>query len=99
MRRRRRYSLVVLNADRPVIGLNELPATVGRGQKADIRFKNVYVSRKHCEIYETGDGLIVHDLGSKNGTFVNGMRIEFSLLRCDDVLGIGTLSLALRGRK
>jgi len=49
------------------------------------------VSRRHAELAIDGDQLIVTDLGSHNGTFVNGNRIQQSALASGDVLEIGRL--------
>jgi pSer/pThr/pTyr-binding forkhead associated (FHA) protein len=52
------------------------------------------VSRKHCEIYRSGKEVAVRDLGSVNGTFVNGERVdEPTLLFEDDLLRIGPVTM------
>lgn len=56
-----------------------LPAariTVGREQACDIRLSSSRVSRQHCTLQPDGDGLIVRDLSSRNGTFVNDRPIK-----------------------
>src|SRR5262245_32418171 len=50
--------------------------TLGRHDDCLIRIKSSQVSRRHCEILEVGGKLTVRDLGSSNGTFVNGKRIS-----------------------
>lgn len=48
------------------------------------------VSRKHLEIYQTSLGVSVKDLGSKNGTYVNGSRIDDEVfLKNNDILNLG----------
>jgi predicted component of type VI protein secretion system len=81
--------LTPLGVGSQAIRLSCLPALIGRGSDADVRLDDVYVSRRHCEIVRAEDGLMVHDLGSKNGTFVNGVRVELSPLRPDDLLAVG----------
>lgn len=52
-----------------------LPSTIGRGRGATIMLPHPLVSRQHCELFETDGQLMVRDLGSLNGTFVNNERI------------------------
>jgi predicted component of type VI protein secretion system len=61
-----------------------------------IRIKSSQVSRRHCEIVETGDKLTLRDLGSANGTFVNGKRvIGQQLLKPGDEVTVGSITLRL----
>jgi hypothetical protein len=48
---------------------------VGRGPGATLRLSDVTVSRHHAELRQVGDGWMLRDLGSMNGTEVNGLRI------------------------
>jgi pSer/pThr/pTyr-binding forkhead associated (FHA) protein len=52
--------------------LNTSLTTIGRSPENDVFLDDVTVSRKHAEISKTGDGYQVKDLGSLNGTYVNG---------------------------
>src|SRR4030067_1160394 len=49
---------------------------MGRGRECDIVAPDRQISRQHARISRTADGVQVEDLGSKNGTHVNGVRIE-----------------------
>lgn len=51
---------------------------IGRGPECDIVVPDRQISRQHARISRTPDGVRVEDLGSKNGTHVNGVRIESS---------------------
>jgi hypothetical protein len=51
---------------------------IGRGPECDIVVPDRQISRQHARISRTPDGVRVEDLGSKNGTHVNGVRIEAS---------------------
>lgn len=68
---------------------------LGRGTDADIRVEDPGVSRKHCEIV-VGTPAIVRDLGSTNGTLLNGEKISESPLEDGSVVKIGGTSLVYR---
>ena len=66
------------------------PVLVGRGTEVDIVLAGPLVSRRHAELRETEDGLLVTDLGSRNGVFVNGHQIgEPTPLSNGDTLELG----------
>lgn len=61
---------------------------IGRSAESDIRLTGIEVSRKHCRIIP-GEGLVIDDLGSRNGTFVNGERLkEPTALKDGDVITV-----------
>ncbi len=67
---------------------------VGRHPLSDVRFdaeRDLDVSSRHAAILRHGDGFVVRDLGSKNGTFLNGQQItgEDVPLKDGDVIGFG----------
>ena len=65
--------------------------TLGRGSQANIVLSDVVVSRAHCRLRVAGGACYVQDLGSRNGTSVNGRPVtEEVRLADDDALGIGT---------
>lgn len=69
---------------------------IGRGEDADIVLADPLVSRRHAELQETEGGLLVTDLGSRNGVFVNGHPIsEPTPLLNGDSLGIGDYTFVL----
>jgi pSer/pThr/pTyr-binding forkhead associated (FHA) protein len=87
-------TLVVVGGDvkTPEVKLR-LPSTVGRGRDCSIMLRHPLVSRQHCELFEAGGGLMVRDLGSLNGTFVNNLRIEGdSPLQPGQLLTVGTVT-------
>jgi pSer/pThr/pTyr-binding forkhead associated (FHA) protein len=51
------------------------------------------VSRKHAEIRPSGDGFVVADLGSTNGTRVNGLRVDQHQLAQGDELTFGSIRI------
>ncbi|HBL44313.1 FHA domain-containing protein [Gimesia sp.] len=48
---------------------------IGRAPDCDIKLKSDLVSRHHCKIFLTGSVALVHDLGSSNGTFIDGQKL------------------------
>ncbi|MBL8909423.1 MAG: sigma 54-interacting transcriptional regulator [Archangium sp.] len=64
-------------------------AVIGTHQGADVVLHDKAVSRYHCELRLEADGLAVRDLGSRNGTRVNGVLIERAWLAAGDRLQVG----------
>jgi hypothetical protein len=77
-----------------VYALNRDVTTLGRADGNDIVLPDVYASREHAEVRWDGMSYVLHDLGSKNGTFLNGNRIvEPTLLSNGDRVFLGDLTL------
>src|SRR5438874_12273317 len=70
----------------------KLPSTIGRGRGTAVILPHPLVSRNHCELYEADGKLMVRDLGSLNGTFVNNERITESPLAPGELLTVGTVT-------
>ncbi len=68
---------------------------IGSDPSCDVRLRDYGVSRRHATITHRGDDLHLADLGSKNGTTVNGARVLNSRVWADDTIGISTLRLRL----
>jgi pSer/pThr/pTyr-binding forkhead associated (FHA) protein len=58
--------------------------TIGRGSECDLILDEPEMSRKHAMIENFGDGIYLRDLGSSNGTFVNGVQVRDAVLHPDD---------------
>jgi hypothetical protein len=69
---------------------------IGRGTEADIRLPDTGVSRKHVDVVLDGGTAWCEDLGSTNGTLVNGRRISRQALADGDVIRIGHSVLVYR---
>ena len=70
--------------------LSQGPNIIGRTTDADISVDRTEVSRCHARIVVAGTTAIIEDLGSKNGTYVNGERLQQPvLLANDDEIWIG----------
>jgi len=63
--------------------------TVGREPACEIAIDNLGISRQHCKLLVRGDAFVVQDLGSANGTFVNGKKIVEHYLNDGDEIFIG----------
>ncbi len=71
---------------------------IGRGKEADVRLQSPVISREHASIQPGTPEWTITDLGSKNGTFLNGKRINRSeRLRSGDVIQIGPFRLNYEG--
>ena len=70
------------------------PVLIGRAQDCDVRIRDIRLSRHHCRIEPTrGGGWAVIDLGSRNGTHVDGQVVARRGLRDGDTLGIGNVTV------
>lgn len=72
---------------------------VGRGVSSDIAIYDPTISRRHAELVARDDGVEVTDLGSSNGTCINGSRIASGRLRLNDSVTFGKVTYRLRGPK
>jgi pSer/pThr/pTyr-binding forkhead associated (FHA) protein len=70
------------------ISLGGAVVVVGRHRGCDIRIASPQVSRRHCCLAPDRDGILVRDLGSTNGTRINGRRVAEGMLRPGDELAI-----------
>ena len=90
------YQLIVVQgrSASTTLRLGDGVTVVGRHDACQLRIKSSQVSRKHCEIFEKKGLLLVKDLGSSNGTYVNGKRVkEQRVLEPGDELMIGQVRL------
>lgn len=71
-----------------------LPCVIGR-KDCDIVIGDALISRRHARIDLVGDELVIEDLGSTNGTFVNGSEVKRSVLKPMDVFALGETTLRL----
>ena len=80
-------SLLLPTGERVVLG--EFVVTVGRMPESTLVLADPNVSRNHAEVRPQGDGYVVVDLGSTNGTRVNGVRVSEQVLRDGDEVMFG----------
>lgn len=72
--------------DRPLVA-------IGRSKDNDIILEDEMVSKNHCRIITQGDNYLVEDLGSSNGTIVNGEQVNSHMLSDGDKLYLGQTTL------
>lgn len=68
---------------------------IGRHQECDAPVAHSRVSRRHCCVAQIAGGLVIRDLGSRNGVRVNGERIEEAALEDADEIAIGPIVFRL----
>ena len=66
---------------------------IGRSSGADLQVNSPRLSRKHAAVKLDARGLNVEDLGSANGTYVNGQRVQQALLRPGDIVMVGGVAI------
>ncbi|MBN2724839.1 MAG: FHA domain-containing protein, partial [Deltaproteobacteria bacterium] len=69
--------------------LSQGATVVGRGADSTFVLADLSVSRKHFQIVASGDGFLMQDLGSGNGTKVNGVKLKERLLEDGDLITCG----------
>ncbi len=72
-----------------VVGLHGAEMVLGRHPSCDIWVSDTGVSRRHAKFVWAGDGYVVEDLGSANGTYVSGRRVERHHLSDGEVVQFG----------
>jgi pSer/pThr/pTyr-binding forkhead associated (FHA) protein len=82
-----RARLLPLDGSAPIDIVKDL-TLVGRREDCDLRLEHKSVSKMHCVIVKTDGMLMLRDLGSTNGTRVNGQRVRRAMLLPDDQLHI-----------
>ncbi|WP_435005289.1 FHA domain-containing protein [Tundrisphaera lichenicola] len=90
------FQLVVLRgrSATTALKLGDGVTTAGRHDECQLRIKSSEVSRRHCQFFEKNGMLLVKDMGSSNGTFLNGKKIEGQrVLEPGDELSIGPVKL------
>ncbi|MGC1418511.1 MAG: DUF3662 and FHA domain-containing protein [Acidimicrobiales bacterium] len=75
--------------------IGDRPLVIGRSPDVDVVINDTNVSRRHAEVWKTGEGVAVRDLQSTNGTFVNGHRITAVSLSPRDDVTVGALHLRI----
>jgi pSer/pThr/pTyr-binding forkhead associated (FHA) protein len=69
--------------------------TIGRSNSADINLEDSFSSGVHCILYKDDGKIILEDLESTNGTFLNNQKVDKSPFYIDDLLRIGDVFIKL----
>ena len=88
--------LTKANGEVKEITVNSGTSKIGRSSACDIRIPLESCSRQHCQIDLDGDSLILEDLDSSNGTFVNNERVESAELIAGDRVSIGPVVMTVQ---
>ena len=91
-------NLVLLTQDgkQKVFPIPSTITVIGRRKNCDFRIPLESVSRRHCQLSYQEEGLRVRDLGSRNGTFINGKKVEEQTVAPGDFLQIGPVTFAFQ---
>ncbi len=92
--------LVVLSGSRAgaCFGIPDIPVVVGRSPEANLRIDDPWISNMHALVERRGSELWVVDLGSRNGTFVEGRQVTEARLVPGSALAFGQTQLEVRTR-
>lgn len=90
--------VIVITSGDQVTRYSQARVIIGRGKEADLRVDDANVSRKHAAIYWNNGRLMIDDLGSTNGTMVNGYPVTRTVLRPSDVVAIGESRLTVEAK-
>ncbi len=82
-----------VNEEARVFYLSKDVVTIGKLADNDIELKDNTVSRQHCKLQRQGDGFLLVDMKSTNGSFVNGKKTQQKLLAVGDKITVGRTQL------
>ncbi len=88
--------LLSKSRDQKVFPLPSNVTVIGRRRNCDLRIPLDSISRRHCQISVESGALKVRDLGSRNGTFVNGKRVEEETAKAGDFIQVGPVLFAIQ---
>src|SRR4051794_40196936 len=84
------------DGERRSFSLSREMTVIGRRQDCDLMIPLNEISRKHCRFIRDGDELRIEDLGSSNGTFCNGRRIQEAVLSPGDTVQVGPVTFVVQ---
>src|SRR5258708_7351936 len=82
--------------EQKVFQLDQPRMVVGREPSCEIHIDNLGISRNHCPFLNKSDSFVLQDLGSSNGTYVNGRKITEHYLNDADEVIIGKYTLRFK---
>jgi len=87
------------NKGKSVVVSGAAPILIGRESHCGLQIIDRGVSREHARIVRVGEMVFLHDLGSRNGSYVNGERVKEELLREGDTIRVGATQLIFESAK
>jgi hypothetical protein len=87
------YTLEVIAGAEKAKHAITLPCVIGRGEESDVTVEDGSVSKQHSRLLKQGDEVVVLDLKSANGTYVNGKRVEARVINSGDVISCASVQL------
>jgi len=93
-----RAEVATLSWDGSTTEIEERVTVIGRSSECDITLADANVSRRHAEVRRIGEGYSLFDLGSTNGTLVNGQSVQETALMNGDVIEVGTTRITFERR-
>ncbi len=69
---------------------------IGRSRRCDLTLQSTQVSRRHCRLQKRSAGFFLRDLGSRNGTWVDGVRIDTAYLQIGERFVVGDVILEIK---
>lgn len=79
----------------PVISLDRPIIFIGRHAGCDVKIESKKISRRHCAVVQLHDKIVIRDLGSTNGIYFNGQRVDEAVLVPQDEVHIADLRYKL----
>lgn len=80
------------NSESIYLSVADMPLMIGRDHSADVHLTDRWVSRRHCEIDCVGNEIVIRDLESKHGTYVNDSPVIEKYLLPNDKVSIGLVT-------
>jgi pSer/pThr/pTyr-binding forkhead associated (FHA) protein len=84
------------DGERRSFSISREMTVIGRRQDCDLMIPLGEISRKHCRIIRDGEALRLEDLGSSNGTFHNGRRVQEAELSAGDTIQVGPVAFVVQ---
>ncbi len=84
------------NSSRKIFALPSSVTVIGRQRGCDLRIPLMSVSKKHCQLNIDNGNLKLRDLGSRNGTYLDGKRIEEAVVQAGNSVRIGPLTFVIQ---
>ncbi len=88
--------LLKKNNSQKAFSLSSGVTVIGRRHDCDLRIPLMSVSRRHCQLNRDEGVLKIRDLGSRNGTYLNGKRIDEAVIQAGDYIEVGPLKFVLQ---